>query len=102
EAEAVAAKHLRCVVRQPVGADWASHPGCLPGQEGWREYLSLWGVMAADEEEAARLASKIQSECHELPATVEQVEDLGESYVDKRGVLWQGQRWCRADSAKTG
>ncbi len=92
-------KHYRCVLVQPLDARWALSPGCLNGQSDWTTYRCLWGVLARDEDEAARAAIAQQAECYHLPATVETTEDLGETYNDKPGITWQGVRWCEPSDA---
>jgi tetratricopeptide (TPR) repeat protein len=96
ESPAVRVNHFRCVLRQPLDERWPDHSGCLPGQQAWREYRCLWGVLALDADAAQDMVLAIQTEAYELPATVVQIEDLGETYEDKPGVLWQGQRWVEA------
>lgn len=91
--ETAAVKYYRCALRQPLDEHWPKSPGCLHGQAEWRTYFCLWGVLAPDEEEAGRLALAQQAACYDREATVEQVEDLGQQYTDKPGVVWQGARW---------
>jgi tetratricopeptide (TPR) repeat protein len=91
--------YYRCTLSQPLNARWADSAGCLHGQAGWTAYRCLWGVLARDEAEAGRLALAQQAKCYDLEATVEQIEDLNQSYTDKPGVVWQGMRWNDADAA---
>jgi tetratricopeptide (TPR) repeat protein len=85
-------KYYRCAIVQPLDAEWSQAPGCLDGQLAWPEYRCFWGVLARDEEEAARLVAAQQAQCYGLQATVEAPEDLGQSFIDKPGILWQGPR----------
>lgn len=88
----------RCTLVQPLDERWADSPGCLHGQAEWPAYHCLWGVLAQDEEEAARLALAEQAACYDLEAEVVEVEDSGQGYTDKPGPVWQGIR-CYADEA---
>jgi tetratricopeptide (TPR) repeat protein len=85
--------YYRCVVLQPLDERWAQSPGCLTGQDKWQRYRILWGVLAPDEEEAAKLVLAWQARCYPLPATVEETELQDEGYKDRPGVVWQGMRW---------
>jgi tetratricopeptide (TPR) repeat protein len=82
----------RCTLLQPLGDSWRDAPGCLPGQEDWKRYRIDWGVLATDEDEAARLALAWQARCEARPASVEEVELQDDGYADHPGVVWQGYR----------
>jgi tetratricopeptide (TPR) repeat protein len=83
----------RLLVRQLLDAQWATSPGCLSGQDNWLEYVIQWGVLAQDEDEAARLVLDWQKRCYPMPAEVVNTETDSRSYTDKAGVVWQGLRW---------
>jgi hypothetical protein len=53
----------------------------------------MWGVLAADEDEATRRVLEWQGRCHPLAATVEEVELESDGFTDRPGVVWQGARW---------
>jgi tetratricopeptide (TPR) repeat protein len=97
EAKAKEVIYYRCLVRQPLSKDWPQSPGCLPGQESWREYLAEWGVLAADEDDAVRRVLAWQSRCHALPGEMEALDPGAEKFFDKPGVVWQGFRWNAAE-----
>lgn len=85
-------RFYRCLVRQPLDADWASSPGCLPRQESWTEYFAEWGVLAANEEDAARRALTWQARCYPQPAEIAEIQTSADEFLDKPGVVWQGLR----------
>lgn len=84
--------YYRCIVRQPLDDDWPLSPGCLAGEEEWREYRILWGVLARDEDEASNAVLEWQSRCYSLPAEVADVQLDSDGYTDRPGVVWQGFR----------
>src|SRR5262249_21155402 len=85
--------YYRCAVRQPLDAAWAESHGPLSGQEKWTRYDIYWGVLAADEDDAARRVLQWQAQCYPLGAAVEEAELLSDGFRDKPGVVWQGARW---------
>ncbi len=85
--------YYRCQVHQPLDEGWAESHACLSGQEEWQSYHIMWGVLAADEDEAIRRVLEWQGRCHPLPATVEEVELESDGFTDRPGVVWQGARW---------
>jgi hypothetical protein len=87
-------QYYRCTLVQPLEDRWPDFPGCLHGQSAWTSYRCLWGVIAPNEDEARRMALAQQAECFDLKASVAEVEDLGQTFNDKPGVVWQGARWC--------
>jgi tetratricopeptide (TPR) repeat protein len=91
--EAEGLKYYRCLVRQPLDDAWADSPACLSEQEGWEAYRILWGVLAADEDEARRRVLEWQAQCYPLLARVEEVELEADGFTDRPGVVWQGGRW---------
>lgn len=84
---------FRVHLKQPLGENWSTTRGCLPGQAEWTEYELDWGVLAVDEEEAVQRVLEFQSRCCEQPATVVEVTQSEEDYQDRPGVVWQGMRW---------
>jgi hypothetical protein len=87
----------RCTLFQPLLPNWPEFAGCLAGQEGWRAYHAEWGVLARDEEEAARLVLPWQARCYPQPPEVESVELADDGYTERVGVVWQGFRWGEGD-----
>lgn len=83
----------RVVLRQPLDERWKSSPGCLPGQEEWSNYDAIWGVLADSEEEAARLARRMQFRCYPLANELISVESSKEEFADFSRVVWQGMRY---------
>jgi hypothetical protein len=83
----------RCRLRQPLDASWPASEGCLAGQQAWTSYFALWGVLARDEAEAAKLVQAWQGRCSALPSEVLDCEQSDGVYRDRPGVVWQGQRW---------
>ena len=88
----------RCRLRQPLDETWPASPGCLAGQETWPHYLALWGVLARDEDEAWDLVKTWQSRGHSVPPVLLEFEPGDETYKDRPGVVWQGQRWVEEDT----
>ncbi|MFM8219891.1 MAG: hypothetical protein ACKOJF_13360, partial [Planctomycetaceae bacterium] len=83
----------RGVLRQTLDERWKISPGCLPGQEDWVNYDAIWGVLAESEEEAARLARRMQFRCYPLPNELISVESSKEEFADFPRVVWQGMRY---------
>jgi tetratricopeptide (TPR) repeat protein len=98
----------RIRLRQPTGSDWANQPQCLPGEQHWTEYLIDWGVLAKDETEAVNRVLDMHYSGLAEPAEVVEIEQGGDDYTDRPGVVWQGQRWSpeqpaeAEESAETG
>jgi tetratricopeptide (TPR) repeat protein len=92
-AERAGINYYRCLVRQPLDARWPESRGCLAEQADWTAYHIVWGVLAADEDEAARAVLAWQARCYPRPAEVEETEPEDEGYTDRPGVVWQGARW---------
>ncbi len=80
-----------CILRQPLGPDWALFPGCLHGQESWTEYETAWGVLAPTEDDARAIALGWQRRCCSpfTPAVLE-VRHQGDGYSGAIGAVWQG------------
>ncbi len=81
-----------CTVDQPLDERWRDSDGCLPGEEDWTGYVLPWGVLAADEDEAGRVALAWQARCAPPGAAVDDVRVQDEGYADHPGVVWQGLR----------
>ena len=94
-------KHFRCTLLQPLDKRWQASQGCLHGQESWPAYQCQWGVLASDEEAAARIVLAQQVECYGLKATVENVEDMEQEFKDKPGIVWQGRRWWNEEDEES-
>jgi hypothetical protein len=77
-------------VKQPLDERWPTWNGCLDGQSDWKEYVCTWGVLASDEEEAAKEVLDWQQQCYPLPAQIIECEPQEETYNDAPGVVWQG------------
>lgn len=87
----------RCTALQPLDAHWLTFAGCHAGQESWKRYHAEWGVLATDEEQAAKLLLEWQSRCYRTPPEVEQIDLEQEGFHDRPGVVWQGFRWGEGD-----
>jgi tetratricopeptide (TPR) repeat protein len=85
--------YYRCLVRQPLDEEWSESQGCLSGQANWTAYHMVWGVLAADEDEAGQRVLQWQARCYTQPAEIEETELESEGFTDKPGVVWQGARW---------
>ena len=83
---------MSCTLLQPLDDRWSDSPGCLHGEGDWTSYRIPWGVLAADEAEAGRMALTWQSRGYPLEAVVEDVAPKGDGYTDHPGVVWQGLR----------
>lgn len=83
---------------QPLDERWRDSEGCLAGEADWTGYRIPWGVLAADEAEASRLALQWQARCYPLEANVEGVQLRDEGYLDHPGMVWQGVRSGLSDS----
>lgn len=81
-----------CTVRQPLDERWPQFVGCLANEQTWTAYDITWGVLASDEEEAARRVLEWQSRCYPADAEVQDVSEQGSGYEDHPGVVWQGFR----------
>lgn len=92
QAEKGTVNFYRCVVRQPLDEQWLSFAGRLAGEEDWTSYEVHWGVLAVDEQEAARRVSAWQQRCYPLPAEILEIEEEGTDFSDRPGVVWQGYR----------
>jgi tetratricopeptide (TPR) repeat protein len=82
----------RVMVMQPLDERWQESPGCLSGREEWQSYLAFWGVLAADEADAAEIALRWQNRCSPLPGEVQGIEFQSGGYQDAPRVIWQGAR----------
>lgn len=83
----------RCIVEQPLDENWPEFPGCLAGQQEWKKYITLWGVLARDEEEAGQIALQWQARCYPLPASISEIQRQDDTYQDRVGAVWQGERY---------
>jgi tetratricopeptide (TPR) repeat protein len=81
-----------CSLRQPLDERWRQSPGCLHGEEDWPAYRIPWGVLAADESEAAAMTLAWQERCYPLDAEVYEIELQDDGFSDHPGVVWQGLR----------
>lgn len=81
------------LVRQPLPDNWGQSAGCLPGQQSWTVYHTVWGVLATDEQAACEIVLRWQNQCEDLSAEVQDIALDGEDYQDHAGVAWQGPRW---------
>ncbi len=84
--------YYRCLVRQELDERWAESHACLSGQEPWRGYRVLWGVLAANEYEAEDRVLAWQRQCYPVEANVLEIEVESDGFTDKPGVVWQGLR----------
>ena len=66
-----------CTLLQPLDDCWGDSPGCLHGEGDWTSYRIPWGVLAADEAEAGRVALAWQSRGYPLEPVVEDVAHQG-------------------------
>ncbi|MEZ5942183.1 MAG: tetratricopeptide repeat protein [Planctomycetaceae bacterium] len=92
----------RVQIRQPLGTEWSTKSGCLPGQTEWTTYCQEWGVLAATEDEAVNFVLETQYSGLDEPAEVVQVIQAGEGYDDRPGVVWQGFRWSEDEADALG
>lgn len=88
---------FRCTLHQPLDDTWRDSPGCLPGQQEWSGYTAVWGVLARNESEAARIALDWQQRCAPLEAEVESIDSANENYRETPRVVWQGVRFVPND-----
>ena len=84
----------RCIIAQPLDENWADFPGCLAGQAEWENYLTIWSVLATDEEDAQQRVEQIQSQCYPGPCEFVDLEFESGPYRDCPGILSQGLRWA--------
>lgn len=84
--------YYACEVVQPLDADWPRSFGCLAGEADWTAYAVTWGVLAADEDDAARVALAWQGRTGLWGASIATVELRDEGYRDHPGVIFQGLR----------
>jgi len=82
----------RIIVRQPLDEDWRHSRGCLAGEEEWGSYDIAWGILAVDETSARDTVLQWQRRCYPLPAGILSLETGEETYNDRPGIVWQGQR----------
>jgi tetratricopeptide (TPR) repeat protein len=92
QAEQGTVNFYRCVVHQPLDERWLSFAGRLAGEEDWVSYDVHWGVLAVDEQDAARRVTEWQQRCYPLPPEILDIEEEGTDFTDKPGVVWQGYR----------
>ncbi len=83
---------FHCIVRQPLGPDWADSHACLAGEQRWTAYDVVWGVLAPGPDEAAEIALSWQSQCWHSPAEVLDVSATGQQFLDIPGVVFQSRR----------
>ncbi len=83
-------KHYWVDVSQPLDVRWPRSGSAMPGQERWTAYDIRYGVLAADESDAARHALHWQSRSAPIAAEVHAVTQDGGPYTDKPGVTQRG------------
>ncbi len=66
--------------------------GCLASETSWSAYDITWGVLAADEEDAAQRVLLWQSRCYPIDAEVLDISARQDGYEEHPGVVWQGFR----------
>ena len=81
------------LAEQRVSENWSNSLGCLAGQDHWKSYRIVWGVLAPNEEAARQWVLGWQNQCEDEPAEIVEVALDGEGYRDRAGVVWQGMRW---------
>jgi tetratricopeptide (TPR) repeat protein len=85
-------RFFTCTLRQPLDSAWPGSGGCLAGEERWTAYYVAWGVLALDEDSAARMALEWQAKCSSTPATVAEIVVHDKEYHEQPRVVWQGLR----------
>ena len=78
--------HFMVTLRQPLDATWAESKSVLEGQQNWTSYRVVYGVLAADPDQAEATALQWQLRCFPLPAEVLNTESDNGRYTDKPGV----------------
>lgn len=91
----------RCVLIQPLDDAWQQDPERLDNEADWPAYGIEWGVLAASEEDAARMALNWQARLHHLPAELQDTLPGQDTYTDVPGVVWQSSRFPVSDSEDT-
>ena len=81
-----------CTIIQPLDEHWRDSPACLSGEADWSAYHIPWGVLAASETEAGKVALEWQARCYPLPAEIEEIRLDDDGFTDHPGVVWQGIR----------
>lgn len=81
--------HFIVRLRQPLGASWAEHPACLPGQQDWTESIFTYGVLADDETDARGYVLEVHDDLFEQPGEIEVVDPQGGPFHDHPGVTLQ-------------
>lgn len=92
-----AVSFYQVLVEQQLPADWNQSTGCFPGQGHWTSYRNVWGVLAADEEQASQFALQGQRLCSAEKAKVLEIAPQEEGFRDVPGIVWIGNRWSEAD-----
>lgn len=85
--------YFQVYLKQPLGQDWANSAGCLPGEQDWSECITLWRVLARDEEHARALSLAWQAKSFRVAASVEFIEQGDQEYIDRPGIVGQGPRY---------
>ncbi|MEQ1826805.1 MAG: hypothetical protein ABL921_12700 [Pirellula sp.] len=88
---------FQCYLSQPLDENWPDHEGCLHEQIDWDYYVTQWGVLARDSEEAADVALKWQLKCYPEEAIVISVEGGEQPLHDRPGIAFQGPRFPDMD-----
>ena len=83
----------RCLVKQTLNDSWKDSLGCLAGQQEWPYYLTIWSVLATDENDAERRVREWQSKCFRASCEVVDMELDSGPYKDHPGIVAQGMRW---------
>jgi tetratricopeptide (TPR) repeat protein len=86
-------RYFQVYLKQPLGQDWANSAGCLPGEQDWSECITLWRVLARDEEHARELSLTWQAKSFRDAASVEFIEQGDQEYIDRPGIVGQGPRY---------
>ncbi|HEU5116885.1 MAG TPA: tetratricopeptide repeat protein, partial [Isosphaeraceae bacterium] len=81
-----------CTVRQPLDDRWPQFVGCLASETSWPAYDITWGVLAADEEDAAQRVLRWQSRCYPIDAEILDISARQDGFEERPGVVWQGFR----------
>ncbi|MCA9062072.1 MAG: tetratricopeptide repeat protein [Planctomycetaceae bacterium] len=97
--DACSVRLFHCLVEQPVDDRWKTDPDRLFFQEEWPLYLAVWGVLAADADEAGRIALEWQRRCAPLEPVLIDVADAEQEFEDAPGVVFLGERFPPENNA---
>lgn len=85
------------LIRQPLDENWMHFAGRLAHEGEADSYLGTWGVLANDEETAQKLVLEWQGRCYSIEAEIVEIRGNAESFNDREGIVWQGQRMFPGD-----